>query len=79
MANNQEKYHEPIILKKRNMISYLFLRNPKIFVIFQPMPQRDITMIWIFLRLTEDCLKPRSVPTSVCGAYRVLRFSSDVI
>ena len=34
MANNQEKYHEPIIFKKRNMISYLFLRNPEIFVIF---------------------------------------------
>ena len=34
MANNQEKYHEPIFFKKRNMISYLFLRNPKIFVIF---------------------------------------------
>ena len=34
MANNQEKYHEHIIFKKRNMILYLFLRNPEIFVIF---------------------------------------------
>ena len=34
MANNQEKSHELIILKKKNIILHLFLRNLEIFITF---------------------------------------------
>ena len=34
MANNQEKSHELLIFKKKNIILHLFLRNLEIFITF---------------------------------------------